>query len=59
MVQAQRDGLGSRPGALIAGHQKDLVLTGRLWSEPGRVAIYGWPRPTAPRARRPVLSARP
>jgi hypothetical protein len=44
MVQAQRDGLGRHPGALTAGHKKDLVLSSRLWSEPGRVAIYGWHR---------------
>lgn len=31
-------------GVLTAGDKKDLVLTGRLWSMPGRVAIYGWHR---------------
>jgi len=31
-------------GALVAGHQKDIVLTPRLDAEPGRVAIYGWHR---------------
>ena len=35
--------LPSHPlGALVAGHQKDVVLTTRLSSAPGRVAIYGW-----------------
>ncbi|MCV2371304.1 hypothetical protein [Roseateles oligotrophus] len=29
---------------LMAGHKKDLVLTPRLWSQTGRVAIYGWHR---------------
>jgi hypothetical protein len=29
-------------GELVSGHKKDLVLTNRLWSKPGRVAIYGW-----------------
>jgi hypothetical protein len=49
MVQAQRDGAGGRPGALTAGHKKDLVMSSRLWSAPGRVAIYGWHRgPDAP-----------
>ena len=44
MVRAQRESLGTTPGALTAGHKKDLVLTARLWSAPGRVAIYGWHR---------------
>lgn len=30
---------------LIAGHQKDVVLTNRLRRAPGRVAIYGWHEP--------------
>jgi len=29
-------------GALLAGHKKDLVLTPRMLSAPGKVAIYGW-----------------
>jgi hypothetical protein len=45
-VQAQD---GRRPGprgaGLIAGQKKDLVLSNRLRSHPGRVAIYGWHRP--------------
>ena len=28
--------------SLIAGHKKDLVITNRLKSSPGREAIYGW-----------------
>jgi hypothetical protein len=32
-------------GALAAGHKKDVVLTPRLDSLPGRVAIYGWHLP--------------
>jgi len=31
-------------GALAAGHKKDVVLTNRLRSSPGRIAIYGWHR---------------
>lgn len=31
-----------RPGQLVAGHKKDVVLTPRLAESPGRVAIYGW-----------------
>jgi hypothetical protein len=29
-------------GALVAGHKKDVVLTSRLASASGKVAIYGW-----------------
>jgi hypothetical protein len=31
-------------GVLTAGQKKDIVLTNRLRSKPGRVAIYGWHR---------------
>lgn len=30
------------PGELVSGHKKDLVLTNRLLTRRGRVAIYGW-----------------
>ena len=43
MVEAQRAGRDT--GALVAGHQKDLVMTPRLFTSPGRVAIYGWHQP--------------
>jgi hypothetical protein len=33
------------PGALVSGTKKDVVITPRLASFPGRVAIYGWLRP--------------
>lgn len=33
------------PGTLVSGSKKDVVLTPRLASLPGRVAIYGWLRP--------------
>lgn len=42
MVQQQRSAAGAAPGALTAGHKKDLVLSARLSRQPGRVAIYGW-----------------
>src|SRR4029077_14782170 len=29
-------------GTLVAGHQKDVVISARLASAPGKVAIYGW-----------------
>lgn len=31
-------------GALVAGHQKDVVLSARLAGAPNKVAIYGWHR---------------
>ncbi len=43
-VEAQRKRAGAAPGTLISGHKKDLVLTNRLASKRGRVAIYGWHR---------------
>jgi len=44
LVEQQRASLGAVPGALTAGHKKDLVLSDKLWQQPGRVAIYGWQR---------------
>ena len=32
------------PGALVAGHKKDVVISARLDEAPGKVAIYGWHR---------------
>jgi len=31
-------------GALTTGHKKDVVISSRLSSNPGKVAIYGWHR---------------
>lgn len=45
MVQARRTAAGITTGTFVAGHKKDVVLTPRLDSLPGRVAIYGWHRP--------------
>jgi hypothetical protein len=44
IVLAQRaEQLAAHPlGALVAGHQKDVVITPKLASAPGKVAIYGW-----------------
>jgi hypothetical protein len=44
IVWAQRaERLQEHPlGALVAGHQKDVVITARLTNAPGKVAIYGW-----------------
>ncbi len=45
MVHVTRTASHAPPGALTAGNQKDVVLTPRLDSLPGRVAIYGWHLP--------------
>ena len=45
MVTALRSLREEPPGALVAGHKKDVVLAAGLASAPGRVAIYGWHRP--------------
>lgn len=45
LVARQFSAAGASPGMLVAGHKKDLVLTPKLWQQPGRVAIYGWHRP--------------
>ena len=44
LVDEQRARLGLGADELTSGQKKDLVLTNRLRSEPGRVAIYGWHR---------------
>ena len=41
-IVAQARRLGIAPGMLLAGHKKDVVLSNRLESHPGRIAIYGW-----------------
>jgi len=43
-VRAQRaEQLKAHPlGALVAGHQKDVVISAKLASALGKVAIYGW-----------------
>ena len=43
-VEKQRGRTGHSLTALIAGQKKDIVLSNRLRSKPGRVAIYGWHR---------------
>ena len=43
MVLAQRK--QKTPGGLVAGHKKDVVIANKLFSTPGRVAIYGWHTP--------------
>jgi hypothetical protein len=36
---------GKKPGALVAGHKKDVVIANKVFDSPGKVAIYGWHRP--------------
>jgi hypothetical protein len=43
-VDKQRHKVSKVQAALTAGQKKDLVLSNRLRSKPGRVAIYGWHR---------------
>jgi len=43
-VDRQRAQNGQSLGRVTAGQKKDLVLSNRLRSKPGRVAIYGWHR---------------
>ncbi len=43
-VNEQLGPRAGKPAELVAGDQKDLVLTNRLETSPGKVAIYGWHR---------------
>ncbi len=43
-IDGQRAQQGQSLKFLTAGQKKDLVLSNRLRSKPGRVAIYGWHR---------------
>jgi len=44
LIGEQRAALAAPLGELTAGDKKDLVLSSRLWTDPGKVAIYGWHR---------------
>jgi hypothetical protein len=44
LIDEERAALPAPLGELTSGDKKDLVLTSRLWTDPGRVAIYGWHR---------------
>jgi len=46
MIREQRLALGCPLGELMSGHKKDVVLTNRLARNQGKVAIYGWHRPS-------------
>ena len=44
MIEEQARAARIPLGALVSGDKKDVVLTNRLASNPGRIAIYGWHR---------------
>ena len=44
MIEDQAHALGVRLGELVSGDKKDVVMTNRLASNVGRIAIYGWHR---------------
>jgi len=46
MVNAQSASRGIPLGALVSGDKKDVVLSNRLITHPGQIAIYGWHRLT-------------
>ena len=46
MIRDQRLAVGCPLGELISGHKKDVVMTNRLAAKQGKVAIYGWHRPS-------------
>lgn len=41
-IEGQRSVSGHPLGELVSGHKKDVILTKRLLTRRGRVAIYGW-----------------
>ena len=45
LIERQARDLGIRPGDLVSGDKKDVVITNRLIQHMGRIAIYGWHRP--------------
>lgn len=45
LVEQQMASLGAQNGQLVAGNQKDLVISNLLTQHPDRVAIYGWHQP--------------
>jgi hypothetical protein len=45
-IKKQLVALSCVPGELVSGHKKDVVLTNRLIRSHGKIAIYGWHRPS-------------
>ena len=44
LIDDQERALGARLGELVSGDKKDVVMTNRLATHVGRIAIYGWHR---------------
>jgi hypothetical protein len=44
MIEDQARAMGARLGELTSGDKKDVVMTNRLATHAGRIAIYGWHR---------------
>jgi hypothetical protein len=44
MIENQMHALGVELGALVSGDKKDVVMSNRLVTNVGRIAIYGWHR---------------
>ena len=44
LIKDQVHAIGARLGELISGDKKDVVMTNRLTTHLGRIAIYGWHR---------------
>lgn len=44
MIEDQVHAVGAPLGALVSGDKKDVVMSNRLVSNLGRIAIYGWHR---------------
>jgi hypothetical protein len=45
-IRSQRLAAGIALGELVSGDKKDVVISNRLLFKEGRIAIYGWYRPT-------------
>ena len=43
-IEQQERALGVKPGALVSGDKKDVVVASVLANNPGKIAIYGWHR---------------
>jgi hypothetical protein len=44
MIENQAHALGVQLGDLVSGNKKDVVMTNRLATNVGKIAIYGWHR---------------
>ena len=54
-IEKQLREAGGVHGQLIAGIKKDVILSGRIADQPGKVVIYGWHKPDG-RPIQPVYS---